>query len=93
MFMTLLGLIVNVIISYWAHSSFPEWLDSFLELVGGAYAPCALFNIGLFMVGKLSKVTGYTIFVSALLIAAKRLGSAFNFPFGMPEGTQISAFR
>ena len=73
MFMTLLGLIVNVIISYWSHTSFPDWLDSFLSLVGGAYAPCALFNIGLFMVGKLSKVTGYTIFVSTLLIIAKRL--------------------
>ncbi|XP_011402850.1 PREDICTED: integral membrane protein GPR155-like isoform X2 [Amphimedon queenslandica] len=73
MFMTLLGLVVNVIISYWSHTSFPGWLDSFLTLVGGAYAPCALFNIGLFMVGKLGKVTGYTIFVSTLLIIAKSI--------------------
>lgn len=72
--MTILGLLVNVIRSYGFHQStdLPSWLDNFLLLLAGAYAPCALFNIGLFMVGRLNKVTGYTIFISGLLIFAKR---------------------
>ncbi len=40
-------------------------------MLGGAYAACALFNIGLFMVGKLGKVTGSLLLVATLLIAAK----------------------
>lgn len=72
--MTILGVLVNVIRAYGFNQTteLPSWLDHFLQTVGGAYAPCALFNIGLFMVGKISKVTGYTIFISSLLIFAKR---------------------
>ncbi len=48
-----------------------DWLVGFLDVLGGAYAACALFNIGLFMVGKLGKVTGSLLLVATLLIAAK----------------------
>ncbi len=49
----------------------PDWLLNFLNVLGGAYAACALFNIGLFMVGKLRKVTGTLLLVATLLIVAK----------------------
>ena len=44
----------------------------FLNILSGAYAACALFQIGLFMVGKLQKLTGMLIFIATMLIAAKR---------------------
>ena len=47
------------------------WLTGFLDILGGAYAACALFNIGIFMVGKLKKLTGTVILVATLLIVAK----------------------
>ena len=75
-FMTMFGIIVNIINTYAIHhgdvSELPHWLTHFLDLLGGAYAPCALFNIGLFMVGKIQKVTGMMLLVSSLLIFAKR---------------------
>ena len=75
-FMTVFGIIVNVINSYAIHhghgAPLPKWLDHFLGVLGGAYAPCALFNIGLFMVGKIKNVTGITLLTSAMLIFAKR---------------------
>ena len=47
------------------------WLTGFLDILGQAYAACALFNIGIFMVGKLKKLTGTVILVATLLIVAK----------------------
>ena len=47
------------------------WLTGFLDILGGAYAACALFNIGIFMVGKLKKLTGTVILTATLLIVAK----------------------
>jgi predicted permease len=72
---TIFGVIVNVILTYGVGNQgwLPPWLVHFLDLLGGAYAPCALFNIGLFMVGKLRKITGWTILVSSLLIIAKSI--------------------
>lgn len=48
-----------------------EWLVGFLDILGGAYAACALFNIGIFMVGKMKKITLNLILVAGLLILAK----------------------
>lgn len=48
-----------------------DWLSGFLDVLGGAYAACALFSIGLFMVGKLTKITGTVLLVATLLIVAK----------------------
>ena len=47
------------------------WLTGFLDILSGAYAACALFNIGIFMVGKLKKLTGTVILTATLLIVAK----------------------
>ena len=54
-----------------ASENLPGWLMGFLNILGGAYAACALFQIGLFMVGKLQKLTGMVIVVASLLITAK----------------------
>ncbi|XP_064401866.1 lysosomal cholesterol signaling protein-like [Halichondria panicea] len=79
-FMTVLGIVVNVIIFFGVNKgegnssdNLPDWLVGFLDVLGGAYAACALFNIGLFMVGKLGKVTGSLLLVATLLIAAKTI--------------------
>lgn len=47
------------------------WLVGFLDVLGGAYAACALFNIGIFMVGKMKKITLNLVLVASLLIVAK----------------------
>ena len=49
----------------------PDWLVGFLDILGGAYAACALFNIGIFMVGKMKKITLNLVLVAGLLILAK----------------------
>lgn len=77
-FMTLLGLIVNVFVSFALNKTTPDdklpgWLVDFLDVLGGAYAACALFNIGIFMVGKMKKITLNLILVASLLIVAKTI--------------------
>lgn len=76
--MTALGVVYNLIVHYGifrghrdSTHNIPSWLGGFLSILGGAYAACALFQIGIFMVGKLMKVTGMLIMTSALLIFAK----------------------
>ena len=76
-FMTALGVIVNVIVTFGLHhydanDKLPSWLSHFLEVLGNAYAACALFNIGIFMVGKIKDISFMMLIVSALLIFAKR---------------------
>ena len=51
-----------------------DWLVGFLDILGGAYAACALFNIGIFMVGKMKKITLTLVLVASLLILAKTYG-------------------
>ena len=55
----------------WFTSVFIDWLLGFLNTLGGAYAACALFNIGIFMVGKMKKITMNLLLVASLLIFAK----------------------
>ena len=73
---TIAGILVNIIRTYGIHHGelhpFPKWLEDFLELVSRAYVPCALFSIGLFMVGKIQKISFMSIVVSSLLVFAKR---------------------
>lgn len=79
-FMTALGVIVNAVVYFGIHKgereskdNLPEWLMGFLTILGSAYAACALFLIGLFMVGKIKKLTGMVILLAALLIVAKTI--------------------
>lgn len=76
--MTALGVIYNVVVHFGifhgresSKRNIPHWFGGFLSTLGGAYAACALFQIGLFMVGKLKKITGTLIIISSLLIFAK----------------------
>ena len=73
---TIAGILVNIIRTYGIHHGelhpLPKWLEDFLQLVGRAYVPCALFSIGLFMVGKIQKISFMSIVVSSLLVFAKR---------------------
>ena len=78
MFMTALGVIYNVVVHFGifrgkesSERNIPHWLGGFLSTLGGAYAACALLQIGIFMVGKLKKITGMLIIISSLLIFAK----------------------
>lgn len=75
-FMTALGVMVNVIVTFGLDrpdgSQLPSWLSHFLEVLGNAYAAGALFNIGIFMVGKIKDISFMTLIVSVLLIFAKR---------------------
>jgi len=48
-----------------------DWLTGFLDILGGAYAACALFNIGIFMVGKMKSFSLTLLLISLLLIVAK----------------------
>lgn len=63
-------LYTNIILTF-CIPTHTAWLTGFLDILGGAYGACALFNIGIFMVGKLKKLTGTVILVAALLIVAK----------------------
>lgn len=70
--MTFLSVLVNAIVTYGIRKKLPDWLLQFLEILGGAYASCALFCIGIFMVGRIKSVSGKTLLVGGLLIVAKR---------------------
>ena len=78
-FMTALGVIYNLVVHFGIfhgrqHSSshnIPNWFAGFLSTLGGAYAACALLQIGIFMVGKIKKLTGVIVMVASLLIFAK----------------------
>ena len=71
-FMTFLGIAVNSFVTYAIHKQLPDWLLQFLDILGGAYASCALFSIGIFMVGRIKTLSGTSLFVGGLLIVAKR---------------------
>ena len=71
-FTTVLGLLVNVIMTFGIRRELPSWLTGFLDILGDAYAACALFAIGIFMVGRLQRLAGSTLVVSGVLIIAKR---------------------
>lgn len=71
-FMTVAGVITNVFLMYVIKQPFPDWLGGFLDILGGAYSLCALFSIGIFMVGKIKAVSGKILLVCCLLIVAKR---------------------
>ena len=70
--MTFLGIAVNSFVTYAIHKQLPDWLLQFLDILGGAYASCALFSIGIFMVGRIKSLSGTSLFVGGLLIVAKR---------------------
>ena len=77
-FMTILGIIVNVIIVYGINKgvsstegNLPFWLSNFLKLLGGAFAPLALFSLGMSLVGKLKHIGGNVLVVALLLVAMK----------------------
>jgi predicted permease len=96
-FMTVLGVIVNMIIVYGikkgvrdTEDNLPMWLSAFLELLGGGFAPLALFRLGNILVGKLKLLSGSVLIVDLLLIIAKSLLLAFLILlflslFGLPE--------
>lgn len=67
----LLIIIPNTTLLVLLSSPYSGWLTGFLDVLGGAYAACALFNIGIFMVGKMKKVTLTLLLISMLLILAK----------------------
>lgn len=62
----LLGILVS-----WAGIGLPLWLTNFAELMGAAAGPCALFAMGLFLVGKPLKAgateVGWLVFAKLVL--------------------------
>ena len=77
-FMTVLGVIVNFIIVYGVNKgvknpdgNLPTWLSTFLGLLGGGFAPLALFHLGNSLVGKLKLLSGSVFIVDMFLIIAK----------------------
>ena len=78
-FMTVLGVIVNFIIVYGVNKgvkpppegNLPTWLSDFLNLLGAAFSPLALFHLGNSLVGKLKLLSGSVFIVDMFLIIAK----------------------
>ena len=80
--MTLLGIVINLIISKAIHGSDSDydtnrnlkgWIKGFLSLLGDAYDACALLYLGIRMVGKLKDFNGILVLKSVLLCSAKML--------------------
>ncbi|KAI4494469.1 hypothetical protein M0802_008961 [Mischocyttarus mexicanus] len=69
LFMTILGIIGNVIFSH----VIPPFLAAILEVLGNAFSASALFLLGLMMVGKVHKLKGTALVIPGILISVKLL--------------------
>lgn len=69
LFMTVLGIIGNLIFSH----SIPRLLAAILEVLGNAFSASALFLLGLMMVGKIHKLKGTALVIPGILISVKLL--------------------
>lgn len=69
LFMTVLGIIGNFIFGYHV----PIILSEFLKEFGDAFPACALFLLGLMMVGKVHKLKGAALITPGVLILVKLL--------------------
>lgn len=78
--MTLLGLLINVIMSKGIHGgesdynpdgNLKKWMKQFLTLLGNAYNASALLYLGICMVGKLNNLNGILVLKSLLMFAVK----------------------
>ncbi|GFR68725.1 integral membrane protein GPR155 [Elysia marginata] len=67
--MTVAGIIFNFILS----SSIPEILDGIFKVLAEGFSACALFFLGLSLVGKVQGSIGIGLLVPLLLVAAKSL--------------------
>lgn len=68
-FMTAIGIVGNFVF----RQKVPSVLDNILEVLGNAFSACALFYLGLSMVGKVRSQVGMAMVVPILLIFAKSL--------------------
>lgn len=68
-FMTAIGIVGNFVFD----QQVPRILDDILEVLGNAFSACALFYLGLSMVGKVQSQVGLAMVVPVLLIFAKSL--------------------
>ena len=64
-------MLYDVIIHIVPHSKLPASLDSIVTTVSQSFAACALFYLGLSMVGKISSQKGPGLFITAGLVFAK----------------------
>lgn len=69
LFMTVLGIIGNLIFSH----SIPRLLAAILEVFGNAFSASALFLLGSMMVGKIHKLKGTALVIPGILISVKLL--------------------
>ncbi|XP_011630215.1 integral membrane protein GPR155 [Pogonomyrmex barbatus] len=69
LFMTVLGIVGNLIFSH----SVPHLLAAILEVFGNAFSASALFLLGLMMVGKIHKLKGTALVIPGILISVKLL--------------------
>lgn len=69
LFMTVLGIIGNLIFSH----NVPHLLAAILEVLGNAFSASALFLLGLMMVGKVHKLKGTALVIPGILISVKLL--------------------
>ncbi|KAK9745312.1 Membrane transport protein [Popillia japonica] len=68
-FMTLLGIIGNLIFNH----TVPVYLSEILKALGSAFSASALFLLGLRMVGKVHTLRGATLIIPGILIIVKLL--------------------
>ena len=72
-FMVALGLIGNVVVTAINFDVKQKWfLKPFLDVVGNSFGACALFYLGLNLVGNMKKHTGAILVVPFLLVICKR---------------------
>ncbi|XP_011879389.1 PREDICTED: integral membrane protein GPR155 [Vollenhovia emeryi] len=69
LFMTVLGIVGNLIFSH----DVPHLLAAILEVFGNAFSASALFLLGLMMVGKIHKLKGTALVIPGILISVKLL--------------------
>lgn len=69
LFMTVLGIIGNVIFDH----NLPPMIAVTLEVLGNAFSASALFLLGLMMVGKIHKLRGAALVIPGILISIKLL--------------------
>lgn len=69
LFMTILGIVGNLIFSH----IIPSVLATVLDVFGNAFSASALFLLGLMMVGKVHKLKGTALVIPGILISVKLL--------------------
>ncbi|XP_014216838.1 integral membrane protein GPR155 [Copidosoma floridanum] len=69
LFMTLLGIIGNILFNH----KLPPVIQVVLEVFGNAFSATALFLLGLMMVGKVHKLKGVALVIPGILISIKLL--------------------